>query len=258
MGKEKVHGVLYFGKQGRAKVVVEDGATPISLAKGASGTALHGDTVQLRVLPPKKRSLIEKKKDRKPRKKRYEVLKVVKRGTTDFLGFLKQDLGRALVQAENSRLFVPFKILGDTRRAEENDKVLAQFVRWDPPARIPMCKILRVLGPSDDPLTDHKGILAKYGLNSTFSDKVNQEANACPEKVFKEDIKNRKDIRNIFTLTIDPLDARDFDDALSIRETENNEWEIGVHIADVSHYVKQGSALDREANKRGEFNLFGR
>jgi ribonuclease R len=141
--------------------------------------------------------------------------------------------------------------LGETRRAEEHDKVLAQFVRWDPPARIPMCKILRVLGPSDDPLTDHKGILAKYGLSSTFPDKVIQEAEACPDKVSSEDIHNREDIRNTFTLTIDPLDARDFDDAISIKETQNDGWEIGVHIADVSHYVKQGSALDREANKRG-------
>jgi ribonuclease R len=251
VGKDKVHGVLYFGRQGRAKVVVDEGSEPISLAKGASGTALHGDTVQLRLLPPRKKKFDRRKKDKKPVKKRYEVLKVLKRGTTDFLGYLRKDIGRALVQAENSRLFVPFKILGETRRAEEHDKVLAQFVRWDPPARIPMCKILRVLGPSDDPLTDHKGILAKYGLSGTFPDKVSQEAKACPDKVTQEDIQNREDIRNIFTLTIDPLDARDFDDALSIREIENKGWEIGVHIADVSHYVKQGSALDREANKRG-------
>ena len=133
----------------------------------------------------------------------------------------------------------------------EHDKVLAQFVRWDPPARIPMCKIIRVLGPSDDPLTDHKGILAKYGLSGTFPDKVNKEADSCPEQVSAEDIKNRKDLRNVFTLTIDPLDARDFDDALSVEELKNGECEIGVHIADVSHYVQPGGALDREAQRRG-------
>ena len=71
---------------------------------------------------------------------------------------------------------MPFKILGDQRNATEHDKVLAQFVRWDPPARIPMCKVLRVLGPSDDPLTDHKGSLAKYGLNANFPEKVNIES----------------------------------------------------------------------------------
>ena len=251
MGREKVQGVLYFGKQGRAKVVLDGKNEPIALAKGSSGTAIHGDTVELTVLPSKRKQFDKKKKDRKPPKPRYEVRKIIKRGTTDFLGYLRRDLGRSLVQAENSRLFVPFKILGDQRNAVEHDKVLAQFVRWDPPSRIPMCKILRVLGPSNDPLTDHKGILAKYGLNGTFPEKVMEEAKQCPDHVSKEDIKNRKDIRNVFTLTIDPLDARDFDDALSVQELQNGEWEIGVHIADVSHYVKPGTALDREANQRG-------
>lgn len=251
MGRDKIHGVLYFGKQGRAKVVIEGKNEPIALAKGYSSTALHGDTVELTVLPSKKKKFDRKKRVKKAPKLRYEVRKIVKRGTRDFLGYLRRDLGRSLVQAENSRLFVPFKILGDDRRAEEHDKVLAQFVRWDPPARIPMCKILRVLGPGDDPLTDHKGILAKYGLNGSFPDKVTEEASKCPEKVTAQDIQNRRDMRNVFTLTIDPLDARDFDDALSIQELQNGDWEIGVHIADVSHYVKQGTQLDREANRRG-------
>lgn len=251
MGKTKVHGVLFFGKQGRAKVIVEGQNEPISLAKGYSGTALHGDTVELIALPPKKRKFDRKKRGNREGKQRFEVRKIVKRGTTEFLGYLKKDLGRALVQAENSRFFIPFKILGDVRNGTEQDKVLAQFVRWDPPAKIPMCKILRVLGPSDDPLTDHKGILAKYGLSTSFPEKVNQEANQAPEKVTKDDFKGRKDIRNVFTLTIDPLDARDFDDAISVQKCRDGLWEIGVHIADVSHYVRSGTALDREANKRG-------
>ena len=251
MGKTKVHGVLFFGKQGRAKVIVEGQNEPISLAKGYSGTALHGDTVELIALPPKKRKFDRKKRGNREGKQRFEVRKIVKRGTTEFLGYLKKDLGRALVQAENSRFFIPFKILGDVRNGMEQDKVLAQFVRWDPPAKIPMCKILRVLGPSDDPLTDHKGILAKYGLSTSFPEKVNQEANQAPEKVTKDDFKGRKDIRNVFTLTIDPLDARDFDDAISVQKCRDGLWEIGVHIADVSHYVRSGTVLDREANKRG-------
>jgi len=251
VGKTKVHGVLFFGKQGRAKVIVEGQNEPISLAKGYSGTALHGDTVELIALPPKKRKFDRKKRGNREGKQRFEVRKIVKRGTTEFLGYLKKDLGRALVQAENSRFFIPFKILGDVRNGMEQDKVLAQFVRWDPPAKIPMCKILRVLGPSDDPLTDHKGILAKYGLSTSFPEKVNQEANQAPEKVTKDDFKGRKDIRNVFTLTIDPLDARDFDDAISVQKCRDGLWEIGVHIADVSHYVRSGTVLDREANKRG-------
>jgi ribonuclease R len=251
VGKDKVRGTLFFGRQGRAKVIVEGRDEPISLAKGASSTALHGDLVELQVLPPKKKKSDRRRHRGKPVKLRYEVRKIVKRETINFLGFLKKDLGRSLVRAENSRLFIPFKILGDTRNAEEEDKLLCQFVRWDPPARLPMCKVLRVLGPSDDPLTDHKGILAKFGLSGNFPDKVVQESKLCPEKVTADDRRGRNDLRDVFTLTIDPLDARDFDDALSLRELKNGEWEIGVHIADVSHYVGQGTQLDREAKKRG-------
>ena len=80
-------------------------------------------------------------------KDRFEVRKVIKRGTHEFLGYLKKDLGRFLIEAENSRLFVPFKILGDVRKGEPGDKVVAQFVRWDPPAKIPTCKVVRILGP---------------------------------------------------------------------------------------------------------------
>ena len=250
MGKDKVRGTLFFGRQGRAKVVIEGRDEPISLAKGASGTALHGDLVELQVLPPKKKKGDRRRHRGKPVKLRYEVRKIVKRATDHFLGVLKKDIGRSLVRAENSRLFVPFKILGEVRNAQEDDKILAQFVRWDPPARLPMCKILRVLGPSDDPLTDHKGILAKFGLSGNFPDKVVGEAKLCPDQVTAKDRKGRNDLRDVFTLTIDPLDARDFDDALSIRELKNDEWEIGVHIADVSHYVRQGTQLDREAKKR--------
>jgi ribonuclease R len=251
VGKDKVRGTLFFGRQGRAKVVMEGRDEPISLAKGASGTALHGDLVELQSLPPKKKKGERRRHREKPVKLRYEVRKIVKRETDHFLGYLKKDLGRSLVRAENSRLFVPFKILGDVRNAQENDKIVAQFVRWDPPARLPMCKILRVLGPSDDPLTDHKGILAKFGLSGNFPDKVVEESKLCPDKVSQEDRKDRLDLREVFTLTIDPLDARDFDDALSIRELDNKDWEIGVHIADVSHYVRSETQLDREAKKRG-------
>ena len=251
MSKGKIIGILYFGRQGRAKVVVDGWDEPISLAKGASGTALHGDSVELHILPPKKNKFERRKNKGKPAKLRYEVKKVVKRGTDEFLGYLKKDLGRSLVDAENSRLFIPFKILGDNRNGQPSDKVVAKFVRWDPPARIPTCKVIRVLGPGDDPLTDHQGILAKFGLSGSFPSKVEEQANAIAQNVDPNEIKKRKDFRDIFTLTIDPLDARDFDDALSVQKINDDEWEIGVHIADVSYYVQLNSALDKEARKRG-------
>ena len=245
MSKDKIIGVLYFGRQGRAKVVVDGWDEAISLARGASGTALHGDSVELHILPPKKNKFERRKNKGKPAKLRYEVKKVVKRGTDEFLGYLKQDLGRSLVDAENSRLFIPFKILGENRNGQPGDKVVAKFVRWDPPARIPTCKVIRVLGPGDDPLTDHQGILAKFGLSGSFPSKVEEQANAIAQSVDPNEIKKRMDFRDIFTLTIDPLDARDFDDALSVQKINDDEWEIGVHIADISYYVQLNSALDK-------------
>lgn len=220
------------------------------MARGASSTALHGDVVELLALPPKKKQKKTKSKSAKPKKTRFEVRKVVKRNTDEFLGFFTKELGRTLVYTENSRIPIPFKVMGDTKNAQEQDKLLAKFVRWDPPARIPTCKIIKVLGPGGDARTDHKGILAKYGLSQAFPSKVEEEAKVFGQSISDKDCKGRKDLRKIFTLTIDPLDARDFDDALSLKILPDGSLEVGVHIADVSYYVKRGTALDNEAKKR--------
>ena len=252
MGKEAVHGVLYFRRDGRASVHVEGKNEPIPLAKGASGTALHGDEVRLRRLSQKSRKGSRKKNfGRKPSKPRYEVVKIQKRGTDEFLGYLQKIGQRRIIQAENSRFFAPFKIVGKECGAKIGDKILAKFDRWDSPAPTPSCRILRVLGPGGEPMTDHLGILAKYGLSSKFPEKVVKEASKSPDQVRTTDRKGRRDYRKHFTFTIDPLDARDFDDAISIRKLENAQTEIGVHIADVSAYVAPGSALDKEARRRG-------
>ena len=206
--------------------------------------------VELFRIPPKKKDRKPKKRGDKPKPPKFEVRRVVKRKTDEFLGFFTMELGRPIVHSENSRIPLPFKVMGDIKNAQEQEKVLVKFVRWDPPARIPTCKILRILGPADDARTDHKGILAKYGLSQSFPKQVEEEAKAYAKQVTSKDCKGRKDFRNLFTLTIDPLDARDFDDAISFSKLDNGDFEIGVHIADVSYYVKRGSALDNEARKR--------
>ncbi|NDH16345.1 MAG: hypothetical protein EBY48_04560, partial [Opitutae bacterium] len=156
-------------------------------------------------LPPKKKFRKPKKKTEKSGPPRYEVRKIVKRGTDEFLGFFSMDQNRPFIQSENSRIPMPFKVMGDTKNAQNQEKVLVKFVRWDPPARIPTCKILKVLGPGDDARTDHKGILAKYGLSQTFPQTVENEAKAYGDHVSPKNCKNRKDFRDTFTLTIDPL-----------------------------------------------------
>jgi ribonuclease R len=101
------------------------------------------------------------------------------------------------------------------------------------------------------------GILAKFGLSPTFPAKVEEEAKDLAKAVTKDEIKNRIDYRDVFTITIDPLDARDFDDALSLKKIDDKIWEVGVHIADVSHYVRDQTATDREAKKARKLDLFG-
>ena len=245
MGKSPIRGTIYFSRVGRAKVHPEKGQ-PISLARGSSGTALHGDLVELFRLPPKKK---ERKRGNE-RPPRFEVRKIIRRETNEFLGNFSAEIGRPVITSENPRIPIPFKILGEVKGINEGDKVLAKLVRWDPPARIPTCKILRIIGPGDDARTDHKGILAKYGLSQNFPPNVEKEANSFGNQVSSEDFKSREDLRDVFTITIDPLDARDFDDAISLRKLENGDLEIGVHIADVSKYVRPGTALDQEARRR--------
>ena len=252
VGKDSVHGILFFRRNGRAGVRIEGREDPISLAQGASGTALDGDEVELRRFPPRKAKGKPKKKfGGKPGKPRYGVAKILKRGTDEFLGYLSQSGKKTTLVAESSRLHVPFKVVGDSSAARNGEKVLAKFHRWDSPAPVPSCRIIRVLGPAGDPVTDHVGILAKYGLSGEFPQNVVEEAEKTPSKVQPKDLTGRRDLRKVFTLTIDPLDARDFDDALSLRSLENGDLEVGVHIADVSAYVKPDSALDHEARRRG-------
>ena len=135
MGKEPVRGVLYFRRNGRASIHIDGRSEPVPLAKGASGTALHGDEVELRRLSPKKTKSKQKKRfGRKPSKPRYEVVKIHKRGTDEFLGYLQKDGKKRIIRAENSRFFSPFKIVGEECGAKVGDKLLAKFHRWDSPA----------------------------------------------------------------------------------------------------------------------------
>ena len=227
MGKDSVQGVLYIRRNGRAGVRIEGREDPISLAQGASGTALDGDEVELRRFPPKKPKGKPKKKfGGKPGKPRYGVAKILKRGTDEFLGYLSRSGKKTTLAAESSRLNVPFKVIGDSSVARNGEKVLAKFYRWDSPAPLPSCRILRVLGPAGDPVTDHVGILAKYGLSGEFPQKVDEEAEQTPSKVQTKDLTGRRDLRKVLTLTIDPVDARDFDDALSLRTLENGDLEV--------------------------------
>ena len=247
MGKSNARGVLVFRRNGKAFVEIH-GPKTVQVTKGSTGCALHGDTVELRPVPPK-----GKRRHQKPTgRKRYEVVKVLSRSLDHFLGYAQRRGKGWIIQPEDSRIRTNFLVCGkNPPKLKEGNKVLVQFENWDNPKNRPKCRILRVLGSAGDPLTDHLGILAKYKLPSRFAKIVQRELESIPKQVSQQDFKGRSDLRGRFTLTVDPVDARDFDDALSLHVLKGGNIEIGVHIADVSAYVAAGSALDKEAQKRG-------
>ena len=180
-------------------------------------------------------------------------MKVVERKRTEFVGtfeFIKhKDFGFVVGEKKtmNTDFFIPKdKING----AENGDKVLIRMIDWKPDSKNPEAEIIQILGKPGEHETEIHAILAEYGLPYEFPVDVELEAEKIDKSISEEEVAKRRDMRNILTFTIDPKDAKDFDDALSMQQLDNGNWEIGVHIADVSHYVVPGSILDDEAYNR--------
>ncbi|NTE04524.1 ribonuclease R [Agrobacterium tumefaciens] len=202
--------------------------------------ALHGDTVKAYVFAKKS-----------GRKNDGEVVEIIKRAKSDFTGVIKISDRFAFVIADDKKMmhdiFVP---LADTLEAKNGQRVLVSLSDWPESAKNPIGIVKHVLGNQGENNTEMNAILAQYGFPLEFPPQVEKEANAIPEEIPTAEIAKRKDFRNILTFTIDPADAKDFDDAISYQKLPNGNHEIGVHIADVSHYVIQGTDLDKEAYSR--------
>lgn len=144
-------------------------------------------------------------------------------------------------------IFIPREHLHGGRN---NDKALVRIIEWPEGAKNPLGEVIDILGKAGDNNTEMHAILVEFGLPYTYPEKVEEAANRIPTEITDEDRAGREDFRGVVTFTIDPKDAKDFDDALSLRKLENGHWEVGVHIADVTHYVKPGSIIDKEAYER--------
>lgn len=202
--------------------------------------ALHGDKVKVYIYAKKS-----------GRKNEGEVVEIIQRAKTDFIGVIKISDRFAFVNVDDKKMlhdiFVP---LSDLNGAKNGQKVQVSITDWPEGAKNPIGKITTILGEQGENNTEMNAILAQYGFPLSFPPEVEKEANAIPEQVSAEEIEGRRDFRDTVTFTIDPADAKDFDDAISFKKLENGNYEIGVHIADVSHYVKPNSALDKEAYGR--------
>lgn len=205
--------------------------------------ALNGDTVEVAIL--------SEKKDEKMGK----VLKVLERSRTVFVGTVEEREGKKGIVPDDKKMYVDFMLSPEeAKKVNGGDKVQVELGEWTDAMKNPQGKILRVIGKKGNNNAEMESIVLEKGFETSFPPKVEEEAQQIEKtekKISAETIAERRDIRGTLTVTIDPFDAKDFDDAISFKDLGNDKYEIGVHIADVSHYVREGTALDAEAQKRG-------
>ena len=239
------HGILLTGtfqrkSNGKNTFVPDEGGEPIFIAERRSAHAMHGDKVRV--------SLTAK---RKGRQVEGEVIEIIQRAKETFVGTLRVEKNYAFLLTEDRTLandiFVPRDML---KGGKDGDKAVVKVTKWPEDAKNPIGKVVDILGQAGDNTTEMHAILAEYGLPYVYPKNVEAAADQISDVITPEDYAEREDFRSITTFTIDPKDAKDFDDALSIRPLKPGLWEVGVHIADVTHYVKEGSCIDKEAEKR--------
>lgn len=188
---------------------------------------------------------------RRGREAEGEVIEILERANDTFVGTLEVAKSYAFLVTENRTLandiFIPKEKL---KGGKTGDKAIVKVVEWPDKAKNPIGQVIDILGKAGDNTTEMHAILAEFGLPYVYPASVEKAADRIPAEIPAEEYAKREDFRNVTTFTIDPKDAKDFDDALSIRKLKDNLWEVGVHIADVTHYVTEGSIIDKEAEKR--------
>ncbi len=186
-------------------------------------------------------------------RKQAKVIEIVERSKTAFVGTLEKDGQNFFLVPDDKRMYRDIFIPGDkVGKGEPGDKVQTKITEWEDSSKSPKGEVMRVIGKAGEHNAEMVGIVLESGFEIDFPPEVEQEAQAWKERYSKEDkLKDRRDFRDITTFTIDPVDAKDFDDAISLKTLDNGDYEVGVHIADVSHFVVPGTALDKEARNRG-------
>ncbi|NCT72969.1 MAG: ribonuclease R [Chitinophagaceae bacterium] len=232
-------GTLDITRSGMGFVIVPNQETDILIRPADFNTAMHGDTVLVKIKPGGGRRL------------QGEVTEVVERKRVEFIGQLQVSENFAFFVAESDKpmpdLFIP---LNQLNNAKNGDRVVARLIKWDNKDKRPVGEVISILDAENSNDAAMKEILLENGFPLDFPDDALEVAARIPDQITESEIKNRKDVRDILTFTIDPVDAKDFDDALSFREIKQGLYEIGVHIADVSHYVEPNTALDKAAYQK--------
>jgi len=236
-----ITGTVDMTRRGTAYIVSDDIKEDVFVSQSGLNHALHGDEVKV--------YLYARRKNRQPE---GEVVEIIKPSKSTFVGVVEISKNFAFLLTEGKNMpydiFIP---LGKIKSAMDGDKAIAKITEWPKDAKNPIGEIVEVIGRPGDNDVEMHAILAEFELPYKFPEHINAEAEKIPDQISEKEIKLRRDFREVTTFTIDPHDAKDFDDALSINKLENGNYEIGVHIADVSHYVSPGTILDEEAYQRG-------
>ncbi|WOD45008.1 ribonuclease R [Hwangdonia lutea] len=235
-------GKLDLAIKGNGYIISEDFDDDVFIASNNINKALNGDEVEFYVYKRRKRGRLE-----------GEITNIIKREKSEYVGVIQiqEKKNFAFVVTDSNKMYKDiFVPIDKINKAENGDKVLVKLEDWPEKADSPYGKVIQVLGKPGEHNTEIHAILAEYGLPYDFPQEVEDFANKLDTSITKEEIAKRRDMRQDLTFTIDPKDAKDFDDALSFKVLENGFYEIGIHIADVSHYVQEGTILDDEAYER--------
>ncbi|NNC49498.1 MAG: ribonuclease R [Flaviramulus sp.] len=235
-------GKLDLAAKGNGYIICEDFDDDVFIASNNINKALNGDEVEFYVYKRRHRGKLE-----------GEITNIVKREKSEYVGVIQiqEKKNFAFVVADSNKMYKDiFVPINKIFKAEDGDKVLVKLEDWPENADSPYGKVIQVLGKPGEHNTEIHAILAEYGLPFEFPHEVEEFANKLDTSITNEEIKKRRDMRKDLTFTVDPKDAKDFDDALSFKVLDNGLFEIGIHIADVSHYLQEGTVLDDEAYER--------
>lgn len=241
VSSKKIIGTIDFSEKGYPFVYDQKNNIQVFINPKFLNHALHGDIVEVSIFSVSKKYEFE-----------GEVTKIIERKINTVVGTIEKSENFAFLITDSKTIpydiFIP---LNKLNKAKNGDKVIVKIIDWPEGAKNPIGEVCEILGKAGDNDVEMTSILVEFGLPHKFPEEVEKEAERIPTEIPANEYKNRKDFRNKFTITIDPFDAKDFDDAISLEIINDDLYEIGVHIADVSYYVKENSLIDKEAFRRG-------
>lgn len=239
--KNYVTGVIDMKQSGKAYIITPELDEDVFIAYNNTGTALHGDKVKVHLFPKRKGYKIE-----------GQIVEILSRARINFVGTISLSGKIGFLIPDDATIPIDIMIPPENmKKAKNGQKAVVKIIEWTKHAKNPIGEVVEILGTPGDHDVEMKSILVNHNFPLSFSRAAEKEAAKIKETISEDEIRNYRDFRGVFTITIDPEDAKDFDDAISLKKVRENVWEVGIHIANVSHYVKEGSAIDKEGYERG-------